>query len=548
MTKLSQTKCPRCHGALRKTKSLSGDYSAFWKECSNTFCGTLVDTFKPFGMQYNFLKDEHKYKGVFGGYGSGKSLAIIEQVIKHALITPGGYVAVIGFTYKQIKRNQKIPGFNQGEMVYTFKNGCKVELITSDDVGKIRGLNATLIIILEASNVAYDIFKVSKSRIRNRAAMIVKKDGNGEEISVWNEDLGEYVPVSESDWMHILLESNPDSGWINKQLLLEANRVQFYGQSYEKYSYKLKHINDNYSLHISSTDVNPFLPDDFFKVNTEGLEDYEIRRFYMGSFLFGEHMIYPKFNQTLVDPYPINFNDPNVFVVIGYDYGLSDLSAFVFGALNFKKHLLTIYDTLGVREMNVKEIAKKYREKLAVIPDGKLLFLPKMDAKSYNKRDAQKITIGSLFEDIGLLFDPIQEGQEVRMMKVRSLIDNEQLQIFRTLTDLIDEGDQYKFKVNSKGEVTDKRVDKRNHYMDALEFAVIKIPFDLEKARIMDYIKPGQRIVADLRKDAPVRKLTPKQKWLQNINPLNFTSKRGYEENDINLEEADTIISKLSGI
>jgi len=59
--------CPRCGASLRTTKALSGGDSTFWKECSNSFCGTMIDTFEPYGMQYNFMKDPHAIKGVFGG-------------------------------------------------------------------------------------------------------------------------------------------------------------------------------------------------------------------------------------------------------------------------------------------------------------------------------------------------------------------------------------------------------------------------------------------------------------------------------------------------
>lgn len=60
-------RCPRCGSSLLGAKSLSGGESVSYKECSNTFCGTLVDTYEPTIMQHNFLKDGRKFKGVFGG-------------------------------------------------------------------------------------------------------------------------------------------------------------------------------------------------------------------------------------------------------------------------------------------------------------------------------------------------------------------------------------------------------------------------------------------------------------------------------------------------
>ena len=560
-------RCPRCGASLRPTKALAGGDSIFWRECSNSFCGTLIDTYEPYTMQYNFLKDPHAIKGVFGGYASGKSRTIIKDDEKHMLITPGGHVAVIGFTYRQINRNfkkdfdedfpvalvkvtpgQKTPGFNSQDNVYTLKNGCKLELITADNIVKLRGLNATKITILEASNVSFPIFDSLKSRLRNQAASIFKKDEKGKTVMRFDEVAQEWVPDVEAEWHSMNLESNPDGNWINTEFLLKAESVYFYGNSYNKYQYLLDQINKDYSLHISATDANPYLPKNYLEVNTRGKKDYEIQRFYYGSFLFSENMVHPKVNEIIVDPYPIDLNDPNVFVIIGYDYGLADISAFVFGAVNFKKHLITYYDELSVNEMSVREIATEFRKKLSVIPDGKLLFLPKMDAKSFSKRGGDKVSLGSMFEEAGLLFEPIQEDPATRVMKTNSLIDNKQIQIFRTLTGLTTELKERKFKVDNKGNVTDKLIDARNHRSDAMEFSLIKIPWNLEKMKISDYLQPGERIVADIKKPKPQIILTPHQKMIKAHNPFNFANDNYEEPQEYNDADYENIINKLSGI
>lgn len=559
--------CPRCGSHLKTTKSLSGGASLFWKECSNVFCGSMVDTWKPLAMQHNFCKDPHTYKGTFGGFGSGKSLAVIKNIEKHIMITPNAYVAVIGYTFRQIKRNfvkdfdedmpakfmvvkpnQKTPGFNSGDNLYTLKNGAKIELITADEEGKIRGLNASLVVLLEASNVPYIIFDRVKSRLRNVNAMVIEKDENGEDIYILDEETGEMKPKYKYKWFHILLESNPDAGWINKNFLLEGEWIQFYGSSYNKYPYKLNKINDEYSLHITATDSNPYLPDNYLEINTANKPEWEVKRFYYGSFFFSENMVYPNISKCIVDPYPIDFNSRDIFFIIGYDYGLADQSAFVFLVVNMKKNLLIQYDELGVDNMSVKEIATEYRKKLSIIPDGKLLFLPKMDAKSYNKRQADKETIGKMFEDVGLYFDPIQEAPESRMFKLNSLINNGQLQIFRNNVQTIEQMTDYKKATNSKGEVLDKRVDRRNHFPDALEFATIKLPVNLEKMKIEDYIVPGYRVVPDRWKAKEESNLTPKQQLIKSLNPMNFSNQQTYVEEEVDERDFDEIIKKLSGI
>lgn len=560
-------KCPRCDGVLLPSKTMAGNESTFWKECSNPFCGTMVDTFEPTTMQHNFAKDDAKFKGTFGGFGSGKSGIVIKDVEKHAFITPNGYIAVIGFTFRQIYRNflkdfteqfpvkfvvrsgnQKIPGFNQSENKILLKNGCQIELITADQEGKIRGLNATKIVVLEASNVPGPVIETSKSRMRNMAAAIEKVGKNGKIVIKYDPKSGIMVPEYEGDWINMVYESNPDAGYIRKEVLLKAGWVQFYGSSYEKYQYRIGEIDDNISVHISATDSNPYLPADYVEANSKGKPRHEVRRFYFGSFLFSEDMVYPRFHETVVDAYPINFLDRDIYALIGYDYGLYNLSAFVFAAINFRTEKLIAYDELGVSDMDVKEIATEFRKKLRVIPRGKLLMLPQMDANSYGKRQADKQTIGSMFEDAGLFFDPVQESEEARMLKVNTLINNGFLQVMRSCPRLIEEVTDYKMARNSKGELTGKRIDKRNHFIDALEFLTIKLPYNLETMKLYDWVKPGHLIVADKYDKRGEMEFTAEQKLSIKLNPLEQTFEVKYNEMELSDDDFDKIISKMSGI
>lgn len=224
-----------------------------------------------------------------------------------------------------VQKNQKTPGFNTSDMIYTFKNGCKIELITADEEMKVRGLNATKIVVLEASNVAGKIIETAKSRLRNLAASVNKVDEKGKPIYEWNEHVQEYVPVIEASWENMTFESNPDAGYIRKSLLLRAGQVNFYGDCYEKYPYEYENIDEEISLHISATNSNPFLPPDYVERNTKGMPRHEVRRFYYGSFLFGENMVYPRVHEIVIDPYPIDLNDKDTYVAIGYDYGEVEL-------------------------------------------------------------------------------------------------------------------------------------------------------------------------------------------------------------------------------
>lgn len=563
-------RCPKCGSQLERTKSIKGGQSQFWYECTNSFCGAMVDNYQPFTMQYNFLKDDHTIKGVFGGYGGGKSLAIIKDVEKHALITPGAYIAVIGNTYNLIERNfkkdfdedfpirfmnissgQKQPGYQSRERLYTLKNGAQIQLITADSTQKLRGLNATKVVLLEASNIAFEIFDNLKSRIRNNAASIFETDENGDVVFVVDEKTDELVPKIKAGWQNITLESNPENNWIKSEFLLQADSIQFYGTSYRKYDYLLNKINKDYSLHISATDGNPYLPPNYLEVNTRGKDKWEVERFYYGSFEFSENMAIPEIVECFVDDYPIDFNDKDTFFGIGYDYGIYDPSAFVFCAINFRTYKITAYDELGIVGGNIVEISQKFREKLSIIPDGKLLFLPQMDAKSFGKTQATGETIGELFLNEGLIFEPAFEDPVARLTKMKTLARNGYLEIFNSLTNLKREFSGWKRQVDSKGNPTEKPVDKNNHYIDAFGFMLIKIPYQFDKMKIFDYIKPGMRIIADKKKFQ--RKeviLDAKQVVTLKHNPLNMEQKNYNEEilDELNEDEMNDLINKLSGI
>lgn len=566
-------RCPKCGSDLEPAKSIKGGQSVFWNQCTNTYCKSMVDNYQPFTMQYNFLKDDHPIKAVFGGYGGGKSLSVVKDVEKHLLITPNAYVAVIGNTYNLIERNfkkdfdedfpirfmkvtsgQKQPGYQAKERLYTLRNGAQVQLITADATEKLRGLNATKIVLLEASNTMFPIFDNVKSRARNNAASIFKTDSKGNVVYELDPVTGDEVPVIKYHWQNIVLESNPENNWIKKDFLLKSERIQFYGTSYRKYEYLKNDVNEFYSAHISATDGNPYLPPGYLEMNTKGKPKWEVERFYYGSFEFSENMAIPEIVGCYIDRYPINFNDKDIFVTIGYDYGYYDPSAFTFGIWNFRNHTLTIYDELGIIGGDVKEISEEFRKKLSVIPDGKLLFLPQMDEKSYGKTQANGETIGKMFENVGLIFEPAFEDPVARLTKMKTLAKNGQLFIFRDLEKTTTEFNGWKMQTDSKGNVLDKPVDKRNHFIDSVGFQTIKVPMNLETKKIFDYIRPGTRIIADRGKPKEIITFTPEQQFHRSFDPLNMGYHKkenvGIEDvsSELDQQMVDDIINKLSGI
>ena len=85
--------CPRCNKPLVPAKAISGDESVSFKECPE--CGVLVNTYNPTVYQARFLSRPERYKMTSGGFGSGKSRADIEDVIKHLLLITSACVVLL---------------------------------------------------------------------------------------------------------------------------------------------------------------------------------------------------------------------------------------------------------------------------------------------------------------------------------------------------------------------------------------------------------------------------------------------------------------------
>jgi phage terminase large subunit len=95
--------------------------------------------------------------GVFGGYGSAKSRATLQEIFLRALNNAGGTGLLTAPTLLQLKRttiktllNEVIPpnlikSYNKAEGELTLENGFTFYLIPSDDEEKLRSLNAGLV-------------------------------------------------------------------------------------------------------------------------------------------------------------------------------------------------------------------------------------------------------------------------------------------------------------------------------------------------------------------------------------------------------------------
>lgn len=499
-------KCPRCGKETVPCINIQGTESKFWVQCLDGGCNTYIDSYIPMHHQMEMHKDPHKYIGIFGGYGSGKTVTSTKDDEKHILITPMGETLIGADTLVQIDNTIRkdfemdmpqdfVSHYNRQKNRIHFDNQHILYYRPMNDEGNLRSLNLSRAHILEASETKHDNYVQLQTRLRNNASITHLRNKDGEVQYKEGED-GRPIPIIQYDTRKYIVESNPDAGWIRDDFLLKSGRISIWhdlGQSYTVTEPK-----SFMSSHIIPTKANYYLPEDFIEENAAGKPQWWIRRYLYGSFDYAEGLVYPEAMSTLVDDFEIPKGWKHA---IAMDYGLNDNTHFVFAAVDTKatKPVVYIYKELVVNNMNIKEISERYKEMLRrYVPLTNLLFTPVMDAKSFSVRTRidEKKRLGDLFLDEGVLFEPAQMDLDSRLLRTNTLFEKGHLKIFKSCYNLIEELKKYKFPEKklhkASTDADNKPEDKNNHGVNALEFLVMEFPHTITPHSLGVYSSRGR--------------------------------------------------------
>lgn len=288
-----------------------------------------------------------------------------------------------------------------------------------------------------------------------------------------------------------------------------AGTVEFYGDAYnEGYKFK-KNKNPDMYIQVVSTSANPYLPPNYEAEQTRNKSRAYIQQYYKGSFNFSSNLVFPNFGLCIVPPHELPpmfdlYGKPALFYCIGLDYGINDPTHVIFAAFSTITHKLYVFGELRMDDTDVKNIAAAYRKEFKInnIRPDRLLMQPKFDGRSYNKRESDLVTIGKMFEDEGLYFSPSFTQHEPRIIKMNSLINHDQMEIFTVCEFLIEEGLNYKFKLDKDGNPTKVPQDKKDHGITALEFIVVELPHNLMELSLQVYLPAGTHFKHDVRFEA----------------------------------------------
>ena len=476
-------KCPRCGAKMVKSIAINEKESEYWYQC--TKCNTYVNSYIPQPHQMEFHKDPHKFKGNFGGYGSGKTTVDRQEIYKHIFLTPNANILIganVSSQYEQtIKRDIEadfpkdlVAKYNVQKQYIDFFNGARLLYRPLDDVKKLRSYNLSMFLVIEGSEVDPEAFAQLKTRSRNMVAAKQMLNDKGEPMYQLGPS-GEEVPIWEGDWIEGIIESNPDNGWIKSEVLLHSSEVYLHGGLKDVYDIPEDEKNPTMSSHVTPTSANEFLPETFWAEQVANKPAWWIARYLNGSFLYTEGLVYPAAANCVVEPFEIPKHWKRI---VAHDYGLNDDSVFLFGAVDETNNLLYIYKELRTNQKNVETLAALYHTGVADIPSGGMICPPIIDPKSGPRRDYDLKTLADHYLDYGIAFMPGAVNVDARIFRLNTYFESGKVKIFNTCKDLIEELKNYKFvaKTGTMSGWTDKPEDKNNHGVNALEWITMELP------------------------------------------------------------------------
>ena len=465
--------CLQCNiGQMQKPEDDHPSYLV----CSN--CGAIELNYAPQDYQNEFHGSKASIDpesgeialqifGVFGGYGSAKSRATLEEYFLRALENPNGTGLITAPTLPLLKKttikmlfNEVIPppfieNYNKSDQEIRLINGFTIYGIPSDDEEKLRSINAGLVHMEESSGIKRTIYDQLLTRMRDP---FVKNKA-------------------------IFVCSNPENGWLKTVLVDNEKRKNPKHPEHEDY-------NPYIQTFIWQTRLNKYLPKNFIHINSIGKPQWWIRKYLEGSFESAEGAVYPNFATCIIDPFEI----PETWLkVIGMDHGLRNPTAVVFGAIDPKEGVLYWYKEYYKPNTLVPDHAKALKPQINGIPSG-TLYKMVADPSIKNKTDpiAGK-SVQGLYQEYGIFWSLGNNNIEAGVLKVNSYIERGKLKVFSILTNTIREHLGYKYpEINMDNEKNlDERPEKKNeHSCDAGRYQIMTLPDNPEDLKTLSFDPP----------------------------------------------------------
>lgn len=356
----------------------------------------------PLPKQLEFHNDKkHKIKGLEGGFASGKSFALIMDMLLNAEEYPGNEIVYGRLTADEINRtffpifdeicpSELILSHNKQErkiVLRTPGEPSTIHYIPLDDrrgaIHKIKSMNLGYVAIDQLEEISEHVFNAFLGRLRRRnTRRQIAFNANPEGHNwIWKRFIQKKEPGAKLYFMNAWREDAP-----NIDLELISRRAAELSKA------KADLIIKDFPEYVEYTD-NPYLPMEYLLSMLEMPDSWK-RRYLYGKHDAFEGLIYPEFDEKIHIIDPFETDDRHFVRVISMDYGKHNPMAIYFWDI----------DTQG----NVYCVDEIYQTGLE-IPTAKMLIRAKnrdrkverwiADGSIWDKRIEGQMSVGELFMD-----------------------------------------------------------------------------------------------------------------------------------------------------
>lgn len=457
--------------------------------------------------QEQFINSKKKVQILGGGYGSGKTAALVVKAIQLAFDYPGLYVLMARSTKEKLEKTMRkefdkwCPARvikQKSKESITLENGSMFLFSHIRQDGKGQGLATSsvlgatfdLIVVdqLEDPEIVYKDFLDLFGRLRGTTPYQPKGE------------FDKRMPRSGPRWFMASL--NPSANWTYKKLVRPYHVWKKSGKVEEDLLWDEEAGEPLIDLIETTTyDNRDNLPADFIKTLEASYKGQMRERFLLGKYGSYEGLVYPSVNEDIHRISKVTIREylkklrvtGNLRFVESYDYGLNVPSCYLLAVVDGFGNVIIcdgFYERGMLLDMHQVPRIQELRNEWGVSGNNIIQADPSV-AKTYSSNRGMKgNTIKDEFEALGISVNLANNNVDWGIEKVsqylhiqknhRNPFTGEYEAPYLFVSDecgwWFDEVAEYKWKDGMNGEKGDKPIDKDDHAMDATRYLFTDLP------------------------------------------------------------------------
>ena len=424
---------------------------------------SIFSNIKLLDPQKKFLLDNHPYELFSGGFGSGKTVALVLKAILLSQMMPGNFGLIGRLTYPELRDTTQKTFFdfcppdwysqehggvwNKSENYLKLYNGSEIIFRHLDTISEkeLLSLNLGWFGIDQAEETSESIFQILQSRLRK----------------------------NEIERRYGFLICNPSGhNWLWHR---------FHPESKDR-------MGDSFYVESTTYDNKANLPEDYIRHMEESYSPEMVKRYLFGSWDIFEGQVFTEFDKRVHVIDPIEIPD-GWDRLISIDHGLVNPTAVIWGAIDHDGNMF-IYDEHYEAGKPVSYHAKKIKEKSRGQEISLTVIDPSTQAKTREK-DGFPFSVIQEYNDYGIY--PVPGNNDVsasinrikEFLKIlpkrphpikKDLIGSPRLFIFRNCEKTVEEISKYhwkKVRTMAERNPLEATSDIDDHTVDALRYMIM---------------------------------------------------------------------------